>query len=161
VGREGLGSEVPKHHGPGIVVGGKLSGKPVRTSFITGWKDRARQLRRETYALYLACRHPRTAWYARLLGACIVAYALSPIDLIPDFVPVLGYVDDLVLIPISIAFLIKMIPADVMRECREEAALNVNEGRKNWWAAGVIVVIWLAASILVVKLALTLLKASG
>ena len=75
-------------------------------------RDRAKKLKTETRALYLAGRDPRTPWYARLLAAVVVAYALSPIDLIPDFIPVLGYLDDLVLVPLGIALAIKMIPAE-------------------------------------------------
>jgi uncharacterized membrane protein YkvA (DUF1232 family) len=73
-------------------------------------KEHARGLKAETFALYLASRHPKTPWYAKLLVTCIVAYALSPIDLIPDFVPILGYLDDLILLPMGIAMAIKMIP---------------------------------------------------
>ena len=82
------------------------------------WKRRAGQLKRETYAMYLALRDPRVPWYARLVAACVVGYAFSPIDLIPDFVPVLGYLDDLIIVPLGIALALKMIPADVMAECR-------------------------------------------
>lgn len=80
-------------------------------------KQRARGLKAETFALYLAARHPRTPWYAKLFVAGIVAYAFSPMDLIPDFVPVLGYLDDLILLPLGIAVAIKMIPASVLAEC--------------------------------------------
>ena len=79
-------------------------------------KQRARQLKTETFALYLAARDRRTPWYAKLLVAGIVAYALSPIDLIPDFVPILGYLDDLILIPIGITVAIKLIPLPIMAE---------------------------------------------
>ena len=83
------------------------------------WKDRAKTLKRETFTLYLACRHPRVPWYAKLLALIVVAYALSPIDLIPDFIPVLGYLDDLVLIPLGLMLVIRLIPADVLAECRQ------------------------------------------
>lgn len=84
-------------------------------------KQRACSLKAETFALYLAARHPETPWYAKLIVASIVAYAFSPIDLIPDFVPVLGYVDDLILLPLGIALAIKMIPATVLAECQAKA----------------------------------------
>jgi uncharacterized membrane protein YkvA (DUF1232 family) len=84
-------------------------------------KQRARHLKAETFALYLAARDPRTPWYAKLLVAGIVAYAFSPIDLIPDFVPVLGYLDDLVLIPMGITLAIKLVPHSVLAECRAQA----------------------------------------
>ncbi len=82
-------------------------------SLIDTWKRRARQLKAETYALFLAYRDRRTPWYARLFAACVVAYAFSPLDLIPDFVPVLGYLDDLILIPLGLALALKMIPPQV------------------------------------------------
>ncbi len=108
------------------------------------WKQRARQLKAETYALYLACRDPRVPWYARILAACVVAYAFSPIDLVPDFVPILGYLDDLILIPLGIALLLRMIPAPVMAECRKRAGEAMADGKPTHWvAAAVIVVIWL------------------
>ena len=81
-------------------------------------KQRARHLKAETFVLYLAARDPRTPWYAKLLVAGIVAYAVSPIDLIPDFVPVLGYLDDLILIPAGIALAVKLVPDSVLTDCR-------------------------------------------
>ena len=85
-------------------------------------KQRARYLKAETFALYLAARDPRTPWYAKLAVAGIVAYAFSPIDLIPDFVPVLGYLDDLVLIPAGIALAMKSVPDQVLIQCRARGA---------------------------------------
>lgn len=118
---------------------------------IAAWKQRARQLKRETYALYLACRDPRVPWHAKVLAACVVAYAFSPIDLIPDPIPVLGYLDDLVLIPLGIALTLKLIPPEVMIECRERAAAV--EGKPtNWAAAAVIVAIWVGLAALAVAL---------
>lgn len=107
-------------------------------------KQRARHLKAETFALYLAARDPRTPWYVKLLVAGIVAYALSPIDLIPDFVPVLGYLDDLILIPIGIALAIKLVPHQVLAECRARAQETIQNGKPVSRVAGaVIVVIWL------------------
>ena len=112
-------------------------------------KQRARHLKAETFALYLAARDPRTPWYAKLLVAGIVAYALSPIDLIPDFVPVLGYLDDLILIPAGIALAIKLVPEPVLAECRTQAQETVQNGKFVSRAAGaVIVVIWVALAAL-------------
>lgn len=110
--------------------------------FIDAWKQRARNLKVETYAIYLACRDPRVPWYARLLAAGVVGYAFSPIDLIPDFIPVLGYLDDLILIPLGITLVLKMIPAAVLDECREKARERINKPT-NWVAASIIIVIWL------------------
>ena len=89
------------------------------SGFIQVWKLRARAFKREVRAVYLAMRDPRTPWYARLLAGAVVAYAFSPIDLIPDPIPVLGYLDDLVLLPLGIALALKLIPAQVMAECRQ------------------------------------------
>ena len=114
-------------------------------------KHRARELKRETYALYLACRDPRVPWYARILAVCIVSYALSPIDLIPDFIPVLGYLDDLILIPLGIALLLKMIPQAVMAECRERAQVLLTDGKPvSRTAAAVIIAIWVVSALLVI-----------
>jgi len=111
---------------------------------IERWKQRAKQLKRETYALYLACKDPRTPWYARLLAACVVGYAFSPIDLIPDFIPVLGYFDDLILVPLGIAVVLKMIPPPVLAESRDRAQAAMDEGKPTNWAAAVVVIaVWL------------------
>ena len=112
------------------------------------WKRRAKQLKQETYAVYLALRDPRVPWYARLVAACVVGYAFSPIDLIPDFVPVLGYLDDLVIVPLGITVALKMIPADVMAECRAKSQAVMAEGKPvNWVTAGIIVAIWLMVAV--------------
>lgn len=121
------------------------------------WKQHARRLKAETYALYLAYRDPRVPWYARLVAVCVVGYALSPIDLIPDFIPVLGYLDDLVLIPAGIALALKLIPPEVMAECRERA--RAAEGRPvSRFAAVVIVAIWLGLAALAVSWGIKALK---
>jgi uncharacterized membrane protein YkvA (DUF1232 family) len=81
----------------------------------------AHHLKTETFALYLAARDPRTPWWAKLLVAGIVAYAFSPIDLIPDFIPLLGYLDDLILIPVGITLAIRLVPDSVLADCRAKA----------------------------------------
>lgn len=106
------------------------------------WKRRARGIRRDVRALYLARRDRRIPWHARLLAIAVVAYALSPIDLIPDFIPVLGYLDDLVILPLGIVLLIRMIPAHVLEEYRakaEDPALVIG---KNRVVAALIVALW-------------------
>ena len=124
---------------------------------LQGWKQRARQLKTEVYALYLAYKDRRVPWYARIFAACVVAYAFSPIDLIPDPIPVLGYLDDLILIPLGIALAVKMIPAPVLAECREKARAVMQSGKPvNWIAAGVIIAIWLLLAVLAVILVLRL-----
>jgi len=125
---------------------------------LTRWKNAARDLKTETYALYLAYRDPRTPWYAKVWAAAVVAYAFSPIDLIPDFIPILGYLDDLVIVPLGIWLALKMIPSEVMNEARENANQVLSPGRRvNRVAAAVIVVIWIllaaGAILLVLRLA--------
>ena len=124
-------------------------------------RQRARLLKRETLALYLAARDSRTPWYAKLLAVAIVAYALSPIDLIPDFIPVLGYLDELVLIPAGIALVIRLVPREVMADARERADGVVDKAKKTAvWAAVVIASIWLLIAWVVIRWAMTAIPAS-
>lgn len=109
---------------------------------------RAAELKRDTFALYLAARHPRVPKLAKLLIAATVAYALSPIDLIPDFIPVFGLLDELILLPIAITAVIKMIPADVWEECRERAGAQNSRGLpRSRVAMFVIIAIWIAIAV--------------
>jgi uncharacterized membrane protein YkvA (DUF1232 family) len=119
------------------------------------WKQRARRLSAQTYALYLAYRHPRTPWHAKVFAALIVGYVFSPIDPIPDFIPGVGLLDEMVVLPIGILLAAKMIPPDVFEECREKAR-EVAEGEKpvSRIAAVVIVAVWLMCVALAVLLAL-------
>ncbi len=115
------------------------------------WKRWAGRLKVEVYALYLAYRDPRVPWYARVFAACVVGYAFSPIDLIPDPIPILGYLDDLILIPLGVALAIRMIPAEVLEDCREKA--QSAEGRPvNRWAAVFVVAVWVILAVLAVFL---------
>lgn len=121
--------------------------------FIESWKEKARQLEVEVYALYLAYGDPRVPLYARVFTACVVAYAFSPIDLIPDFIPIIGYLDDLILIPLGIKIALSMIPAEVMTESREKArGLILQSKPVSWVAAVFIILIWLLTVIWVVTL---------
>lgn len=114
-------------------------------------KQQARKLKKETYAIYLACKDPRVPWYARLLAGCIVAYAFSPIDLIPDFIPIIGYLDDLIIVPLVIWLVLKMIPAAVLNECREKAEAAMSGGKPTSKIAAVIIVsLWIVLGILIV-----------
>jgi uncharacterized membrane protein YkvA (DUF1232 family) len=106
--------------------------------------DWARVIKRDAYAVYFAARDPRTPWYAKALALCVAGYALSPIDLIPDFIPVLGYLDDLLLVPLGIIAVVCMIPADVMAEHRAAATLTA-ERPLSRTAAVVIVCVWAAS----------------
>lgn len=114
-------------------------------------KQKAQELKAEVYTLYLACRDPRTPWYAKGFAALVVAYALSPIDLIPDFIPVLGYLDDLILVPAGIWLAIRMVPAEVIQESRVKARSLIDRPRSR---AGVVLVvlIWLLLIALTVYL---------
>ena len=119
------------------------------------WKRRAQQLSSYTYTLYLAYRHPRTPWYAKVFAALIVGYVFSPIDPIPDFIPGVGLLDEMVVVPIGILIAAKMIPSDVFAECREKAR-EVEKGEKpvSRVAAVAVVTIWLVCVALAVFLAL-------
>lgn len=101
------------------------------------------RLRIETHAAWLAARDPRTPWHARVLGLAITAYALSPIDLIPDFIPVLGLLDDLLLVPAGVWLALRLIPAPLMAAYRLEAA-RLAERPRSWRAAVLIVAAWLS-----------------
>jgi uncharacterized membrane protein YkvA (DUF1232 family) len=115
-------------------------------AWLAGLRQRARALKDQTWVLYLAARHPGTPWYAKLLVAGIVAYAFSPIDLIPDFIPVLGLLDDLVLIPLGIWLAIRLVPPAVLAECRARAQ---ERGKRVSRVAGaVIVALWLTLAAL-------------
>jgi uncharacterized membrane protein YkvA (DUF1232 family) len=119
----------------------------------------AAALQQDAAALWFACRHPRTPLVAKILAILIVAYALSPIDLIPDFVPVLGYLDELILLPGAIYLAIKLIPADVLAECRRQAAtrdLGSILRPKSYAAAAVVVLIWLTLAWLIWRIAVGL-----
>ena len=130
----------------------------MRTRAIETWKQRARQLKTETYAIYLAYKDPRVPWYARLFAACVVGYAFSPIDLIPDFVPVLGYLDDLVMVPLGIALALKMIPAAVMTECRESARELMAQGKPINRTAAIIIASWLILAALAIVLVMQIIR---
>ncbi|HZU07586.1 MAG TPA: YkvA family protein [Chloroflexota bacterium] len=120
---------------------------------LTGWRAWARRLQAETYALYLAYRDPRVPWYARLVAAGVVAYALSPLDLIPDFVPVLGHLDDLVLVPLGLALALRLVPAEVLAECRARARAQLLRPKRpsSRVATAVVVGIWLLIAALAIS----------
>ncbi len=119
------------------------------------WKRRARELTAQTYVLYLAYRHPRTPWYAKVLAALVVGYVFSPIDPIPDFIPVIGLLDEMVVVPIGVLIAAKLVPPDVFAECREKAR-GIAEGEKpvSRVAAVVVVAVWLLFVALAIVLAL-------
>src|SRR5919204_5531359 len=109
-------------------------------------RHHAKRLKRDAYTLYFVARNPRTPWYARAVAAAVVAYALSPFDLIPDFVPVLGYLDDLIVVPLGIALALKLVPEPVMAECRQRA--QAAEGQPvSRLGAALMILIWLAVAV--------------
>lgn len=93
------------------------------------WRQRARRLKRETYALSLVARDSRVPWYTKALALAIVGYALSPLDLIPDFVPIIGFLDDLILVPLGIVLVLRLTPREVMADCRAQAQYDMEHGR--------------------------------
>ena len=122
---------------------------------LEAWKRRARQLCAQTYTLYLAYRHPRTPWYAKVFAALIVGYVFSPLDPIPDFIPGVGLLDEMVVVPMGVLLATKMIPREVMEECREKTR-EVAEGEKpvSRVAAVVVAAVWLLCVALAIFLAL-------
>ena len=112
-------------------------------------KNWAKEMKKNVLVVYFAARHKDTPLFAKLLAGLVAAYALSPIDLIPDFIPVLGYLDDVILLPLGIALVIKMIPPDVISECKSQAEKQA-QAPKSRIAAVIIVLIWLAAVCLIV-----------
>ena len=109
-------------------------------------KKWAHSVKRDILALYLAARDPRVPWYAKALAALVAAYALSPIDPIPDFIPVLGYLDELIVLPLGIAAVVRMIPADVMADLRNQAEERMLTRPRSMVGAMLVVLLWLAAA---------------
>ena len=118
---------------------------------IKNLKVRARQLKKNIYLLYLIFRHPKTPWYAKALSIATVAYALSPIDLIPDFIPVLGYLDDLLIVPCGIILSLKLVPSDIIDECRENTSDETSIKKFGTYAATFIILIWVFIIYIIVK----------
>jgi len=111
-------------------------------------KSKARSIKQNVFVLYLSYKDPRVPWYAKLLAICVVAYAFSPIDLIPDFIPVLGYLDDLIIVPLGITLALKMIPQPVLADCRAEAEeIRKNGKPKNWFIGALFVAVWIACAL--------------
>lgn len=105
--------------------------------------DRAKQLKRDIPAIFLALKHPDTPAMAKMLAGITIGYALSPVDLIPDFIPVLGYLDDVILLPGLVVLTVKMIPRDVLEECRERAQGLWDDGKpRKWFYALPIIMLW-------------------
>jgi uncharacterized membrane protein YkvA (DUF1232 family) len=110
----------------------------------------ATKLKLEVLAIYFAARDPRVPWYAKVLAAVFVAYALSPIDLIPDFIPILGYLDDLIIVPLGLFLVMRLVPPALMAEHRERAAREIGQPPRSLAGALAVIVVWVAAICLVV-----------
>jgi uncharacterized membrane protein YkvA (DUF1232 family) len=109
---------------------------------LKGW---AKQLKRQIFVLYYAYKDSRTPWLTKFFSACVVAYAFSPIDLIPDFIPILGYLDDVILVPLGVMFALKMMPESVILEARIKAEKRMKQGKpKNWFVGTLIIFLWVA-----------------
>lgn len=106
-------------------------------------KQKAKDLKQNLWLLYRAYKHPKTPWYAKAVSIVTIAYALSPVDLVPDFIPVLGYLDDLLIVPAGIAISLKLIPKDVIKECRDMRSDEENLKNKGIFAAIIIILLWI------------------
>ena len=129
--------------GADLLPSGMLRENPPLQNMLEKLRSRANTLKRETVAVYLAAKDPRTPWHAQAIAICTVAYAFSPIDLIPDFIPILGYLDDVILVPAGIALAIRLIPAEVLEDAREKAANSSLERSVGYVGAGIIAIVWI------------------
>ena len=142
-----IGRRIIRCHKKGV----ELSEENKKPSLFEWIKTKARELKSETFVLALAYRSPATPWYAKVFAALVVAYAFSPIDLIPDFIPVLGYLDDVILVPLGISLALKMIPEEVLVEARLQAQEAFPDGKpKNWVVGAIIILVWVALAALVI-----------
>ncbi|MBE6607671.1 MAG: DUF1232 domain-containing protein [Ruminococcaceae bacterium] len=115
-------------------------------------KERAKKLKTDIPAVFLALKEKRTSWYAKIIAAIIIVYALSPIDLVPDFIPILGYLDDMIILPALIALCVKCIPEEVFADCRARAEGLWNNGKpKKWYYAIPFILIWVAFIALIIS----------
>lgn len=121
----------------------------MTTTLISTAKQWARSIKRDVHAVWLAARDPRTPWYAKAIALVVAAYAVSPIDLIPDFIPVIGYLDDLILLPLGIMLAVRLIPPEVMEEHRATAA-KATDRPVSRMAACVFIAIWIACAALAI-----------
>lgn len=115
----------------------------------TQWKKAVKTLKRETYTLYLISKHPQVKWWVKLLAILVVSYLINPIDLIPDFIPILGYLDDLILVPLGILLVIKLTPPAIIENCRKQATQEIDSPLSPWVTA-IIIIIWLILGIFLV-----------
>lgn len=125
----------------------------MRYDLISKLKTFAKKIKQNLFVLYLSYKDPRTPWYAKLMAILVVAYAFSPIDLIPDFIPILGYLDDLIIVPFGIALALKLIPPYVMDDHKEAAEkLKQSKKPKNWFVGILFIIIWIIFAIWISKI---------
>lgn len=116
-------------------------------------KEKLKQLKQKTAIIYVAIKSPKTPWYAKAVGALVVGYALSPIDIIPDFIPILGYIDELLLIPLGVILTMKLIPKNLWYEFQEEAKTIWENGKpKKWYYAIPIILLWLILFLIIIRM---------
>lgn len=116
-------------------------------------KERAKKLKTDIPAVFIALKHPKTPWFAKVIAGVTMIYALSPIDLIPDFIPILGYLDDLILLPFLVTLVVKLIPDDIFLQCQQQAEGLCQDGKpKTWYYAIPILLIWVILIYLLVNL---------
>lgn len=132
--------------------------KPIETeekiSIIQKMKKWARNLKKQLLVLYLAYRDERVPWYAKLFTMLVVAYAFSPIDLIPDVIPILGYLDDLILVPLGVYLALKLIPKEVLEDCKRKVEERQTTSKpKNWITGIIIITLWILVFVWAVKIA--------
>ncbi len=132
--------------------------RKINLKFILKLKQKAKNLKKEILALYYAYQDPKLPLLPKILIISTVAYALSPIDLIPDFIPVLGYLDDLIILPIMISLSLKLIPAEIMKASREKAETNYKRLKPNKTAGAIFIIIWIIILIVIVKVVISLIN---
>lgn len=116
-------------------------------------KEKLKQQKQKTAIIYVAIKSPKTPWYAKAVGALVVGYALSPIDIIPDFIPILGYIDELLLIPLGVLLTMKLIPKNLWYEFQEEAKTIWENGKpKKWYYAIPIILLWLILFLIIIRM---------
>jgi len=125
----------------------------MRYNLISKFKAFAKKIKQNLFVLYLSYKDPRTPWYAKLVAIFVVAYAFSPIDLIPDFIPILGYLDDLIIVPLGIILALKLIPPYVIDDNKEEAEKLKQSGKpKNWFVGILFIIIWIIFAVWICKI---------
>ena len=135
-----------------MVLQGHSNIMPLLLNMLEKLKSRARALKNEVFAVYLAAKDPRTPWYAKVLIFLVVAHTLSPIDLIPDFIPILGYLDDLIITPLGLALAIRLIPVGVLEEAREKVAGSSVERSVRIVGVFIIVLVWIIIIFFIIRL---------